>query len=136
MIRFLLRDWLQTQFPSVSFFIDQAPALPGLAVALVATAGAPADAKFAIDRNGIQFFIKSPNRLQAAQFAEQLITFLQHQSLELIDTSSSIWRILDIEITGSGAVYLGEENGISFYSVNAILFVVRPFSATGAREGV
>ena len=129
MIRQLLRDYLQTLFPQITFTVDYLPATTALCCALVATAGTFSDGKFAIDEVGVQFLLRGENRQIVAQTAETLYRALVSAKFDLPP-----YRILSVSVPSAGPVFVGVENGLSYYSINAILLTVRTGSATGYRQ--
>jgi hypothetical protein len=129
MIRLLLRDYLQTLFPSVTFTVDYLPATTALCCALIATAGTSSDGKFAIDEVGIQFLLRGEDRQTTAQTAETLYRELVSAKFDLPP-----YRILSVSVPSAGPVFVGVDNGLSYYSINAVLLTARTGSAAGYRQ--
>lgn len=129
MIRHLLRDYLQSLFPSITFTVDYLPPTPALCCALVATAGTNSDGKFAIDNVGIQFLLRGDDRQTTAQAAETLYRALVSATFDLPP-----YRVLSVSVPSAGPVFVGVENGLSYYSINALLLTVRTGSAAGYRQ--
>jgi len=44
------------------------------------------------------------------------------------------YRILSVSVPSAGPVFVGVENGLSYYSLNAVLLTVRAGSAAGYRQ--
>lgn len=129
MIRQLLRDYLQSLFPSITFTVDYLPPTTALCCALVATAGTNSDGKFAIDEVGIQLLLRGEDRQTTAQTAETLYRALVSAKFDLPP-----YRVLSVSVPSAGPVFVGVENGLSYYSINALLLTARTGSAAGYRQ--